>query len=203
MGEERGKNYISHVQLCIYLSDISLIIAFFVKNVIILPHWKSNNLRAVGNTLTISTSYNPTLKHPDCPFKFMYSNVLYIRYTWWVGGDRAVLLTNHTGLKPYRSRYASLQWNWELIVVSVSEKKEDVLNLLLCSSAVCSRVYLQTGDKRQRSAPARCSSRVWKHWRVVSAHFLLPAVCERLSLAFHTHLFEKTSKALQLCLAAS
>lgn len=40
---------------------------------------------------------------------------------------------------------------------------------------------------------------VWKHNRVVSAHFLLPAVCERLTLAFHTHVFEKGSKALQLC----
>lgn len=75
-GKEK-KNDISHTQLCIYLSDISLMVASFVKNVLILPHWKSNNLRAVGNTPTISPSYDPAFKNPDCPFKFMYSNVLH------------------------------------------------------------------------------------------------------------------------------
>lgn len=57
--------------------------------------------------------------------------------------------------------------------------------------------------KQRRSASGCCSSLLWKHGRVVWAHFLLPAVCERLSLAFHTHPFEKMSKALQLYLAAS
>lgn len=75
-------------------------------------------------------------------------------------------------------------------------------DFLPCHKAVFAlRFWLRNGLQ----TPAFCSgaifvSGVWKRGRVVSAHSCTSSsVCERLTFAIHTRLFEERSKALQLC----
>lgn len=92
--------------------------------------------------------------------------------TWWrEGGGKAALLTSYTKSSNLTGARVHLPNLTKTLSTDGGRSTSP-----LCR--VCSRVYLsKRATNKRRSARVRRSSRVWKHNRVVSAHFLLPAVC--------------------------
>lgn len=89
----------------------------------------------------------------------MWSNLYQVPSGGWrVETLVLVLLANYSGLKQGSGLHSAVKLSVNR-GVGFRAAGGCFLNLLLCGSAVCTRVYLQTGDKRQRSASARCSSR--------------------------------------------